>query len=104
MTPSNLLLREKYTTTSLTLSQVTTRIVDKSYETVSSSLTQGDIPLDKVTGYFAATLPHQIMKLIADVEMNASPTEVSGSESSQAPVVRLYFLGIDVAAIPYSVS
>lgn len=74
--PSHLLLREKCRTTSLTLSEVTPQMMDdtrvmRPFRRVS--LSNGGIPLDKVTGCSTPrkTLPHSKMKLIADVEMNS---------------------------------
>jgi hypothetical protein len=55
-------------------------MVDKSYETVSLSLTQGEIPLDKVTGYFAATPPRQVI-----IQLIAEPLSNGATESGKIP-------------------
>ena len=46
---------------------LTPRMIDKAYETVQASLRTGNIALDKVTGYFCATPPHDVMqKLVTE--------------------------------------
>ena len=41
---------------------LTPRMVDKSYETVTDSLKTGTIPIQKITGYFSVTPPHEVIE------------------------------------------
>ena len=46
---------------------LTPRMVSKSYETVTESLTKGSIPMHRVTGYFSATPPDKVIdKLVSE--------------------------------------
>ena len=46
---------------------LTPRMLNKSYETVTDSLREGSIPINRLTGYFSTTPPDQVIeKLIAE--------------------------------------
>jgi hypothetical protein len=51
---------------------LTPRMVGKSYETVTSYLLSGSIPLNKVTGYFSATAPDEVIEKLVSKPLRES--------------------------------
>lgn len=59
---------------------LTPRMVDKSYETVETSLRSGTLDLQKVTGYFSETPPHDVISklLVAPLKEEAMKRKTLG--------------------------